>query len=375
MLPNYCLNIKNVVFIIILNEKVIKPIVEDYFKIPKENDEHYQLFLEKITSNPIDINDFPVNYQFHNLEILKDNKILQCSKDETNKYIKNKIKNKIKIRNQRHILKKINNKASWQKISIFEYLLKKEKSEKITSIDAALFEIIQYFTIFSILLKKIPNKINDLTLSDVFITNNYHYCDYSTTYIHIIPFFKNKHNIQEFLKKNVENYRNLPYSNFFTFKNEQIEEMNFLDFYFIKNATKPSFNLYYIDMKNENNYLQEIEILNNIYQQENLVRKVNILILHYDKKEEIKIIFDLSKITNLLNFKNDEDIWIKLSEIKTSNKILDYYDETIHNYIINLLTNDDWENNYQNLKAYLSKKENDLIQIETTIQKEIENVS
>lgn len=111
------------------------------------------------------------------------------------------------------------------------------------------------------------------------------------------------------------------------------------------------------------------------YQRENLVRKTNILILHYDKKEEIKIIFNLSKITNILNFNNDEDIWIKLSEIKTSNNILDYYDETIHNYIINLLTNNDWENNYQNLKTYLSKKENDLIQIETTIEKETKNVS
>lgn len=137
-LKNYCLNIKNVVFIIILNEEVIKPIVKDYLKIPKEKDERYQLFLEKITSNSIDIKKF-INYQFHNLEILKDNKILQCSKDETNKYI---LYDKIEIRNQRHILRNINNKASWQKISIFEYLLKKEKSEKITSIDATLFEII-----------------------------------------------------------------------------------------------------------------------------------------------------------------------------------------------------------------------------------------
>lgn len=244
-------------------------------------------------------------------------------------------------------------------------MLKKEKSEEMTSVDATLFEIIQYFTILSILLEKNPNKINDLTLWEVFIINNYHYYD-NTGHIKPLLLMNESNNIRKFLIKSAENYRNLPYSNFFTFKNEQIKEMNFLDFYFIKEKAKlkmqiTPFNLYCIDMKNKNNYLQEIEIvkqiLNNIYQRENLVRKANILILHYEKKEEIKIIFDWPK-SNLLNFNNDEDIWIKLSEIKTSNKILDHYDETIHNYIINLLTNNDWENNYQNLKAYLSKIEN-----------------
>ncbi|WP_425381488.1 P-loop NTPase fold protein [Spiroplasma endosymbiont of Polydrusus pterygomalis] len=342
ILKNHCLNITNVVFIIILNEKVIKPIVEDYFKIPKENIEHYQLFLEKITSNSIEISNF-VNYQFYNLKILKDNKILQCSKDETNKYINKKIK----IRNQRHILRIINDKASWQKILKDKYLLEleKENSKKMTSVDAALFEIIQYFTMLSILLNKIPNKINDLTLSNVSIIN--------------IPHHRSP--IRDKLLT-------LHYSNFFTLKNEKIEEMNFLDFYFIKN-TKTSFNLHYIDMRNVNSYSQEIEIvkqiLNNIYQiHKKSGSKSNIVLILEDYNiKKYKIIFDLPK-SNLLNFNNDEDIWIKLSEIKTSNKILDHYDETIHDYIINLLKNNDWENNYQNLKTYLSK-----------IEKEIENVA